>query len=39
LDEIGDLKVLQEKSASLREGFFVKEADAMDKRIHKKVSE
>lgn len=39
IDEIGDVKILHEKSVSLREGFFVAEADALDKRIHTKVCE
>lgn len=37
IDEIGDVKILHEKSVSLREGFFIAEADALDKRIHNKV--
>ena len=37
LDEISDVKILHEKSVSLREGFFVAEADSLDKRIHVKV--
>lgn len=37
IDDIGDVKILQEKSVSLREGFFVAEADSLDKRIHTKV--
>jgi hypothetical protein len=37
VDEIGDVKILYEKSVTLREGFFVAEADALDKRIHAKV--
>ena len=37
IEEIGDVKILHEKSVSLREGFFIAEADALDKRIHTKV--
>jgi hypothetical protein len=37
IEEIGDVKILHEKSVSLREGFFMAEADALDKRIHNKV--
>jgi hypothetical protein len=37
VDEIGDVKILYEKSVTLREGFFVAEADALDKRIHAKL--
>ena len=37
LDDVGDLKILQEKAASLREGSLVEEANALDRRIRIKV--